>query len=1145
MKKNHKGCIGGATKFDLKMKLTLVLLTLCLFRISASTYSQKVKISLDERDVTIESILFNKIEKETDFKFFFENTSLDLNKKVTVKVKKENIRSILDHLFKDTNIDYEISDKQIILTQKRNKPVKLMQITTIPDADEMVLQNSVQGNISDAQGIPLPGASIVEKGTLNGTQTDFDGNFSIDVANTNAILVISYIGYATKEVGLNGRKEIDVRLEESTSGLDEVIVVGYQSQRKRDLTSAVVTTSSKEINKRVANTADQLLQGRLPGLQVRQNSGEPGNTGTNLLIRGPGTFSSAGNNPLIIIDGLPSDQGLNSLNPNDINNITVLKDAASAAIYGSRGANGVIVVTTKRGTGDKFTVNVNSNLSIEKVTTLPDVINDPAEYMKLYNEAARNTTGGTPFYTDTDIANYSNPNRDMEMFPQYNWMNAAFVTTYAQNQYIGISGAQGKTNYNVSLGYANQPGVFKGFDYEKYTSQINLTSQVSDKIRVSFNNLVRYDERQGPRQGATDQFLATLSANPMVPPYTKDGRLSVTNFERGSTGFGHGNKHVLGIIKHTRKKNTGLYGQTNFALDWEIIKNLYFENKVGVNYLFSDENDAKPTVPQYDYSTGNFVSNLDVGTPHGVAISNTKNTHTVVYNQLRYVNQLTEDHRVEALAGRQQDIDYTQFLSGFRTGFTSNDIRQLNAGSTSGATAFSWAQKWSLVGYYGNLKYSFRDKYILAGSMRYDGTSRLPEDSRWGLFYSGSAAWRLSDELFLKNVSWMDDLKLRASYGSLGNQNINNVNNTPYPYQTLLNSTAYNINGQTLTGFSRSSLTDSSLIWETTTMVDLGLDASLFGNKFNLAFDYYVKKTSDILRQGQVPEYIGLNPPAVNNGVMKNTGYELMLGYRDKVGDDFTYSIEGNLYGYKNELVKFGGEQINAQTILREGLEYDAFFMYQQEGIFRSAEEAANAPDQTPAGGANIAGGVRLKDVNGDNVINQEDKVIMDGRYPSLNYSFNLSANWKNFDLTVFLFGSEGQKIYVTGWGIEPFRQNSTPIADWRDRWTPENQDASLPRIYIADGRGAGNNGVAYTSSYFLKDASFMRIKNINIGYNFNKIVDQLSLPIDNLRLYASLDNVATFSSFPGLDPERTGISGSYVSYPQVKSFALGINMTF
>lgn len=1010
---------------------------------------------------------------------------------------------------------------------------------------EIVLQYTIKGTVLDATGVPLPGASIVEKGTANGTQTDFDGNFSLNVANTNATLLISYIGYAAKEVALDGQREINVNLEESASGLDEVVVVGYQSQRKRDLTSAVVTTSAKELNKRVANTADQLLQGRLPGLQVKQNSGEPGNTGTNLLIRGPGTFSSAGNNPLVIIDGLPSDQGLNSLNPNDINNITVLKDAASAAIYGSRGANGVIVVTTKRGTGDKFTVNVNSNLSIEKVTTIPAVINDPVEYMRMFNEAARNTTGSTPFYSDADIANYSNPNRDRSLYPQYDWMDAMFNTTFSQNQYVGISGSQGKTTYNVSLGYANQPGVFKGFDYEKYTSQVNLTSQVTDKIRISFNNLLRYDERQGPRQGATDQFLSTLATNPMVPPYTKDGRLAVTNFERGGTGFAHGNKHVLGIVDHTRKKNTGLYGQTNFSLDWEIMKNLFFENKVGVNYLFSDENDAKPTVPQYDYSTGNFVSNLDVGTPHGVSISNTKNTHTVIYNQLRYENQLNEDHRVEALVGRQQDTDYTQFLSGFRTGFTTNDIRQLNAGSTSGATTFSWAQKWALVGYYGNLKYSFKDKYILAGSMRYDGTSRLPKDSRWGLFYSGSAAWRISDEAFLKEASWIDDLKLRASYGSLGNQNINNINDTPYPYQTLLNSTAYNIGGETLTGFTRSSLTDNSLTWETTTMVDVGLDASLFNNKFTLAFDYYVKETSDILRQGQVPEYIGLNPPAVNNGVMKNSGYELMLAYRNKIGDDFGYSIEGNLYGYKNELVKFGGQQINDQTILKEGLEYDAFYMYQQEGIFRSAQEAADAPDQTPAGGANIAGGVRLKDVNKDGLINTDDKVVMDGRYPSFNYSFNLSANWKNFDLTVFLYGSEGQKIYVTGWGIEPFRQFSMPTTDWRDHWTPENPDSSLPRIYIADGRGAGNNGVAYNSSYFLKDASFMRIKNINIGYSFNKIIDQLNLPIDNLRLYASLDNVATFSSFPGLDPERTSISGDYVTYPQVQSFAFGINLTF
>lgn len=1126
-------------KFDLKMKLTTILLLVSLFKIQASTYSQNTKLTLDMNNASVGEV-FKEIEGTSEFRFLYESTNVDLTRKVSIHVKKKKIDDVLSLLFKGTHIDYKVYNRQVLLTKK--KTLDIPEDVKIESGSQ---QRLVRGTIRDANGTPLPGTNILEKGTSNGTQSDFDGHYAINVSGTNAVLVISYVGFTTVEIAVGTRTNIDVTLQENAAALDEVVVVGYESQRRRDLTSAVVTTSSKELNKRVSNSADQLLQGRLPGLQVRQSSGEPGNTGTNLLIRGPGTFSSAGNNPLVIIDGLPSSEGLNAINPNDINNITVLKDAASAAIYGSRGANGVIVVTTKRGTGDRFSVTINSNLSLEKATMVPDVINDPVEYMTFFNEAANNTLGANPLYTDEDIANYSDPNRDRSIYPQYDWLDQVFVSTISQNQYLGISGAKGKTNYNISIGYADQPGVFKGFDYEKYTSQANLTSQVSDRIKISFNNLLRYDEREGPRQGAIDQFLSALATNPMVPAYTPDGRLSSSIFGRNATGFGNGNKHVLGIIEYARKQTKGLYGQTNFSFDWELMDNLFFENKIGVNYSFIDVNDAQPTIPQYDYSTGNFISNLDVGTPHGVTISNTKNTHTVIYNQLRYKHDFSEDHKMEALVGRQQDKDYTQFLSGFRTGFSSNDIRQLDAGSTSGARSNSRADRWGLVGYYGNAKYSYKDKYIIKGSMRYDGTSRLPKDSRWGLFYSGSFAWRISDEAFLADVSWLDDLKFRASYGSLGNQNINNFNGAPYPYQTLLNSTYYNIGGQTLTGFSRSSLTDNSLTWETTTMLDFGLDASLFSNKLNITFDYYQKETSDILRQGQIPDYIGLNPPIVNRGTMRNTGYEFMLGYRDTLGEDFNFAIDASIYGFKNELVKFGGQQINNRTIFREGLEYDAYFMYQYDGIFRSEEEAQQAPDQTPAGGANVAGGVRLKDENNDGVVNQEDKVVIDGRYPTFNYSLNLTANWKNFDLTVFLFGSEGQKTYVTGWGIEPFRQNAMPIKDWRNRWTPENPDASMPRLYIADGRGAGNNGVSYTSSYFLKDASFMRIKNINLGYAFNSLIDDLKLPISNLRLFVSLDNVVTFSSFPGLDPERPVTSGDYVSYPQVKSYTMGLNLTF
>jgi TonB-linked SusC/RagA family outer membrane protein len=430
------------------------------------------------------------------------------------------------------------------------------------------------------------------------------------------------------------------------------------------------------------------------------------------------------------------------------------------------------------------------------------------------------------------------------------------------------------------------------------------------------------------------------------------------------------------------------------------------------------------------------------------------------------------------------------------------------------------------------LNYDYQDKYLFGTSVRYDGTSRLPKDTRWGLFYSFSAGWRLSKESFLQNVSWLNDLKLRGSWGQLGNQNIGT-----YPYQPTLSSRDYAFGGSVSPGYSASTLVDPTLTWETTRVLDIGLDLSAFNNKFSLTADWFNKYTFDILRGSQVPLWLGLNAPTINNGAVRNKGVEFTAQYRDKISKDLSFSVGVNFQKYKNILEKFGKTEIANTTIRQEGHSLDEFYLYVWDGIFQSQEEIDKSPKQpvTPT-----PGDLKIKDVNADGKIDDKDRTFISGNYPSYQYSVNLSLNWKSFDFSAQMYGSEGQKIYVNGWGIEPFRQGSVPTTDWRNRWTPTNHTNTMPKIYVADGYAPVQN---YASTYYLKDGSFFRLKNIQVGYSVNPVLTG-RIGMKSARIYFAADNILTASKFPGLDPERSG-SGNYVVYPQVRTFTFGATVQF
>lgn len=991
---------------------------------------------------------------------------------------------------------------------------------------------TVTGTVTEAGTTMLiPGVNVLEKGTSNGVMTDFDGNYSIEVSK-DATLVVSYIGFATQEVQVNGQTTMDVILEVETEALDEVVVVGYGTQKKVNLTGAVSSVDGETLNRRPVTNSASLLQGQVPGLRVVQNSGEPGNEGLSVRIRGQGTFSGAGSNPLVLIDGVEG--SLNSIDPNNIENVSVLKDAASASIYGSRAANGVILVTTKKGKGDGVNVEYNLNTSIHTPTKLFDLITNSAEYMELWNEAKQNTGISSGLYPQPEIDLYRNAT-DRVRYPNADWMDTVFNPAFVQTHHLSINGTKGDTNYNLSLGYVDQPGVMMGFDYQRYNVRFNFGSQINDNIKFGTNLALKKGDRSAPRQGASDLFLSTLSQAPTYSPRLPDGRYAYKAYD-----FETNNKNPVAIVENNAMRNTVDY--TVNAQGWVDINftdNLNWYTKVAIVADFEKWKDWRPEVPLYNFRNGEFATNLDVG-GSGLTVNDGQNIYTNLFSYLKFEETLAEHHNLTAQIGYSQEYNENQYLQGFRRDYAGNNLIELDAGSPSIQNAYGSTYEWALQSFFGRLGYDFKQRYLVEFNLRYDGTSRLHQDKRWGAFPSVSAGWRVTEEPFMQNanIDWLNNLKVRGSYGELGNQNIGD-----YPYQDILAFTGnYPFDNANLaSGAAQLALSNQNIMWETTKITDIGIDITAFRG-LDITFDWYKKTTTDILRGSQLTGIVGLDAPTVNSGTMENTGLELSLQYRNMVQsgvfEGLSYNASFYIDKFKNELVDFGAQEIGGTVVNEEGRPWNTFYMLEWDGIFQSQAEVDAAPKQYNDN--TEPGDLRFKDQNGDGVVNDDDRTYLGGQYPDFEYSFNFSSNWKNFDLSFFFQGVEGRKIFVNNWGIQPFVQGSPPTTSWRDRWTPENPSTTMPKIYW--GFNAPDK-VRRNSSYYLQDASYLRLKNITIGYSLpDEVIQRLN--IKKLRLYVSGDNLLTFTNYFGLDPERGG-SGNFLNYPQNKVYALGLNIIF
>ena len=988
-------------------------------------------------------------------------------------------------------------------------------------------QIRVSGKVTDGStGEAMPGVNILVIGTSLGAITDASGNYSITVTDRNATLRFSFIGYVTQEIALNGRSTVDVNLISEVTGLDEVVVVGYGTQKKVNLTGSVSAVSSSELEKRPVHNVSNALQGKVTGLQVIQPSGEPGNDNATLKVRGLGTFSSAGSVPLVLIDGIQSD--LTKIVPEDIESVSVLKDAASASIYGARAANGVILVTTKRGKAGELNIQYSGNYQIQQPTRMPEFLTNSADFMTYVNQAnARN--GQINYYSQAEIDAFRS-GTDPIKYPNFNWIDYMIKNGSENKHHLSLSGGNDKTKFNVSIGFLDQKGIIihDAYDYKKVNLMLNVDSKLNKVVSFGSNFMATYSDRNYPVMNSQDLILEIYSAGPNFLPKLSDGSGRWT-WRYNNADWHNRNPEQSLYYGDERTNNYNLAAQ--LFMDINILKDLVFQIKGAANTDISFMKHHEVPVASYFY-VDNSLAALITGYNPGVTDHYQQNILTTVYSTLNYTKSIS-NHNINALLGYSQEANNYRYLKGFKLTFPSDTQTELDAGSTATQTINGSAYTWALASFFGRVNYNFNGKYLVEGNFRYDGSSRIAKDRRWGLFPSVSAGWRLSEENFMTGMSWLDNLKVRASWGKLGNQNIGN-----YPYQNILETSniTYPFGTSPESGAAQTRLVDKTLTWETTTVTDIGVDFSIKNGLFSFTADWFDKVTDDILYQISIPASIGLSAPTVNYAKMGNRGFEFEVGHAQIFGD-LRYNVSLNFTTFKNEVLKVKTPTYGTTTV-QEGLPWNTFYLIEWIGIFQNQQEIDAAPKHqyNPK-----PGDLKFRDANGDKKIDALDRVPVDGQYPKFYYGGNINLTWKNFDLTSFFQGVQGQKIYISGWGWDPFTQGCAPTLYFLEHmWTETNPTNEWPALY--------KNGyppvTSTPSTYRLRDASYFRLKNLQIGYNLPTDLCK-KIAMKSLRVYLSGDNLFTLTKYPLADPEWLGGGYGFATYPQIKSYAIGLNVKF
>lgn len=1120
------------------MRLTAILVTIACLNAGAKGYSQ---ITLSEKNVPLQTV-FKKIQQQSGFDFLCTYEILQQAGNVSVRVKDVTLEEAVKETLKGTGLTFVIMGQTVVIKRSEaipNKKSEDQNITVLAD---------ITGRITDVNGKPLKGASIRVQGGTSYTVSDDNGNFTLKNVGNDAVLEVSFVGFETQVVPVNNKTNVVVILQKSETKLDEVMVtVGYQTRRRGDLSGAVSVVNVGGLSKQPVLSVDQALQGKAAGVRITQNTGQPGD-GVVVRVRGVGTIND--NNPLFVIDGVPTKDGINFLSANDIESLVVLKDASSAALYGARASNGVVLITTKNGKRGVPQLNYSGYVGMQQHGNLPRMLNTQ-QYVELYNEAVAN-----------DNVDISNPALKRKPIPgdipmaNTDWLDEIFRNAIIQSHQVSVRGGSDKTLYYISGNYFKADGIILNSNYERFSLLSKLNIDVTNRLSIANNINLSYSKKNkigssgdgyGGNGGSVVRYA--LFRTPAIPVFDSAGVYS--DLPQYPNFFGDGYNPVALAVK-TDNKEYQYRVFTNLYLEYKITNDIRIKTDAGLDVIFTNSK-------RFDE---NYGTNLRINSPSRLTENSSTNFNFVWNNSIRYNKTFNAVHNINAIAGTEAISNQTKIHGGSDNNFPDQipSLRYLNNGLSLSKSVFGGQQEWALFSLFGNVNYTYNNKYLFSVNARRDGSSRFGANNKYGNFYSGSVGWNIHKEKWVQeHLSKFSKIKLRGSYGQLGNQDIGN-----YAFASIIGRGYNYVFGESPAsnqGYTVSTRGNENVKWESSTQVDAGLDLGIWNNKLNITVDYFLKKTSDMLIPVPLPLIGGTaSTPYVNAGKVQNKGLEVEVNYSNS-DHRLKYDVSVNFATLSNKVLSLsngepipGGRIDNGifATLTTVGHPIGSFYLYQMDGIFQNDAEIISSAYQ---GNYIRPGDVKFKDVNGDGYINEKDRTFLGSAIPKYTYGATANLQYSNFDLSIFFQGAYGNKLYLqVNQDIEGFyRAFNLTERVYDERWTGEGTSNTMPRVSWL---GSSNNKTP--SSRFLEDGSYLRLKNLQLGYNLpEKLTNRLH--IKNLRIYVTGQNLWTITKYSGLDPEmntsdnlnnekyRGDVAAGidWGTYPSARSYIVGVNMNF
>lgn len=1114
----------------MKAKLIAIILFFSALLSAAPLYGQ---ISVTFKDVPLMEAL-STLENKSEYSFFYSNMLPDKDARVSIDARDKSIEFILDNIFSNLSISYEINGHQIVLREDKK--------------EDKNTSYKASGVVIDSAGEPVIGAGVVIEGSTNGTITDVDGRWELVVPSTTTKIVISSLGYKEQVVAAGSASARTVTLHEDSQMLQETVVVGYGVQKKVNLTGAVAMVNSEEMNARPISSVASGLQGLLPGVTVVNSSSQPGQANTTIRVRGVGTIGNS--NPLILIDGIEGD--ISSINPEDIESVSVLKDAASSAIYGARAANGVLLVTTKKLAAGKDAVtkiNFSAYAGIQTPTRLPEMC-DAIEFMTLDNEARKNVDTADAWLPE-DFDKVRN-NTDPNYFGNTDWIGQVIKKVAPQQNYsLSLNGTLGNSGYMLSYRYFDQSGLTVGNSTgeTRHNLRFKINTKLIDRVTLSSNLGYTTTKVISPVSSLTSGGGAIYTAMRIAPNVP-------VRYTDGTWAYGGGNTNPVAILRDGGRAKTDAdelsimeVVKVDILKGWDVSATYNVTSYNGLKDIlkktitFNNPEDGST----YSYQSPNSIKNIDYR-----------------HNQQTFILQTNFDlnfgkHNLSGVVGMSQEWYTSRSFEASRTKLITEQDPTLNLGDPQTMSNASSYSSWAIRSGFGRVSYNWNERYLLEGNLRYDLSSRFHKSNRSGLFPSVSAGWRISEENFMAATrTYLDNLKIRASWGMLGNQYVGSSN---YPYLSVLQAYTSGISmigANATTGYVQSTLSNPNLSWEKIKMLDLGFDLAMFSNRLTFSFDWYNKDTDGILLKLNYPAQLGAKPSEQNAGKVNNKGWEMDLNWRSQAGE-FMYGIGFNLSDVKNKIVDLGGNapDLSGNQIRMVGYPIDAFYGYIADGLMTPEDFKINNPETHTYNLPNIPvilgnryqpGDIKYKDLSGpegvpDGRITPEyDRTVLGSSIPRYTYSVRGNFGWRGIDFSFVLQGVGKCSGYLEGSARHALQDMAAyPQKVHLERYnvvTNPNPKASYPRLTY----NTGFNQNTF-STFWLEDASYLRVKNVQLGYTFPEKWMKKAR-IDNFRVYASADNLFTFSKFfYAYDPETPVSKGGY--YPLVKTVVIGVNLTF